>query len=455
MIERKSDKQKINKLLKIYSIVILTGPRQIGKTTFAKGLNPDHYFSLDIPDEYIKFTKSIDYLSGLVVLDEAYNKPDIFILVKQIVDRNKNIKFVILGSSMTNLSMSIGNTLIGRAGFYELGGLKLSDINYDIENHILKGSFPSAFISDPKASFIFRSDYLITSINLKLKNSDLNLSPHLVLKFLSELAFNSGKILYKSHLSNLLSISRSTIENYLNFFAQSYIIRLIPNINYYKNSKLIFRDSGILNSLLNNESLEQLKTSAYYYQIWESYIIESIINEFSAQNPSYFMDKSGTEIDLIVDINQSKFGFIFSNSGAFRAKEKISDLVVGLKLQKLFVINNINLFEKINDNIFITPLEKLKDCITEKELPIVIPEKHKQSLSLKPKVFISYSHKDSDFVLKLKDKLEDKQVEILIDIEKLKYGDNIKDFISKTVRTTDYTVQVISINSLRSPYVMV
>lgn len=206
---------------------------------------------------------------------------------------------------------------------------------------------------------------------------------------------------------------------------------------------------------MNNQTSEQLNTSTYFYQIWESYTIETIINEFSVQNPFFYTDKSGTEIDLIADINQFKFGFIFSNSGTFKAKGKISDLIVGLGLQKIFVINNINRFENITNNIIITPLEKLKACITGNELPEAFSEKGKYPTSPKPKVFISYSHKDSDFVLELKQKLETKDVEIHIDIEKLKYGDNIKDFISKTVRTTDYTIQVISINSLRSPYVMV
>ncbi len=126
---------------------------------------------------------------------------------------------------MTNLSMNLGNTLIGRAAFYELGGLKLSDIKFDIENQILKGSFPNSFYYDEETSFKFRTDYLTTSINLNLQKLSLNLSPHLVQNFLSELAFNSGNILNKSHLANLLSISRSTVENYLNFFEQSFLIR--------------------------------------------------------------------------------------------------------------------------------------------------------------------------------------------------------------------------------------
>jgi uncharacterized protein len=455
MIERTTDIKKLNKLLSTSSIVILTGPRGIGKTTFAKQLNPDYYFNLESPHEYDKLNEILHTLKGVVVLDEASNKPEVFSLVKRIVDGRKDIKFVIISASMTNLSMNLGNTLIGRAAFYELGGLKLSDIKFDIENQLLKGSFPNSFYSDEETSFKFRTDYLITLINLNLQKLGLNLSPHLVQNFLSKLAFNSGKILNKSHLANLLSISRSTVENYLNFFEQSFLIRLIPNISNNITSKLIFRDSGILNNLLNNQTSEQLNTSPYYYQIWESYIIETIINEFSVQNPFFYTDKSGTEIDLIVDIKQFKFGFIFSNSGTFGAKEKISELIVGLKLEKLFVINNINRFEKINNNIIITPLEKLKACITENEIPEAISEKGEYISPTRPKVFISYSHKDSDFVFELKQKLETKDVEIHIDIEKLKYGDNIKDFISKTVRTTDYTIQVISINSLRSPYVMV
>ena|GEM_PF-7131364 len=231
MIERKTDIQKFNKLLETNSIVLLTGPRGIGKTTFAKQLDPDYYFYLDFPHDYDKFIKILDALKGIVVLDETSNKPDIFSLARQTVDKRGDIKFVIISSSVANLSMNLGLTLIGRAAFYELGGLKLSDINFDIENQLLKGSFPCTFNSDEETSFKFRTDYLTTSINLNLQKSGLNLSPHLVKTFLAELALRSGKILNKSLLANLLSISRSTIENYLNFFEQSFLIRLIPNIN--------------------------------------------------------------------------------------------------------------------------------------------------------------------------------------------------------------------------------
>jgi predicted AAA+ superfamily ATPase len=455
VIDRKADIQKFNKLLENNSIVILTGPRGIGKTTFAKQLNPDYYFNLDLPNDYDKLKKILDTLKGLVVLDDTSNNSDIFLFIRHVVDKRKDVKFVIIGASMTSEFINIGNTLIGRAALYELGGFKLSDINFDIKNQILKGSLPNSYNLDEETSFKFRADYLTNAIDLNLQKSGLNLSSHLVQKFLSELAFSSGKILNKSHLANILSISRSTIENYLDFFEQSFFIRLIPNINNNLSSKLIFRDPGILNNLLNNQSSEQLNTSVHYYQIWETYIIDTIINEFSVQNPMFYMDKSGTEIDLVVDIKQAKFGFIFSNSGSFTVKEKISDLITSLKLDRLFVINNINRFEKINDKVFTIPIEKLKNCITENELPALKAENSKSNSNINPKVFISYSHKDSSFVLELKQKLESKNVEIHIDIEKLKYGDNIKDFISRTIRTTDYTIQVISINSLRSPYVMV
>lgn len=228
MIERKKDIQRLFKLLESYSIVILLGPRQIGKTTLAKKLNPDFYYSLDNPKQYSELEKNIDSLTGLVILDEVYNKPDMFSKVKQIVDSKKDVKFVIISFSMFSLSTPLSNALIGRAAYFELGGLKLSDINYNIENHILKGGFPYAFNSEIDISFKYRTDYLVATINLNLHESALKLSPHLIQKFLTELAFISSKILNRSQLSNLLSTSRSTIDTYLNFFEQSYLIRLIP-----------------------------------------------------------------------------------------------------------------------------------------------------------------------------------------------------------------------------------
>jgi len=459
MIKREKDINKINELLEHFSIVFIIGPRQIGKTTLAKELNPDFYFSFEIGNENKSIFEQIRKIQkGIVVLDDV-NTTDFHIEIKKKVDSNENVRFIILASEMLNILSPLGGNLIGRAAYYELEGLRLSEVNNDIDNHILKGSFPHSYFLGTEQSFEYRLNYLKPTISINLADSEYKISPLLVQKFLSELSFRSSQILNKSQFSSLLSVARSTIDTYLTFFEQFFFIRLIPNIDNQKSPKVIIRDSGIHNCLLNIQTIEQLKTSSYYYQIWESYVIETIIKEFSVRNPSYYRDKTGTEIDLIIEINQESYGFIFSNSGTFAAKEKVNDLIEALNIKKLIVINNINLNKKHSDKIILSTLENISENIEGKTIKNKTKDVKTKTTEVtkvtKVNTFISYSHKDTDFVIKLKTKLEKADINIHIDIDKLKYGDNIKDFINNTVRETDYTIQVISINSLRSPYVMI
>ncbi|MBC8489999.1 MAG: TIR domain-containing protein [Ignavibacteria bacterium] len=456
MIKREKDLNRINELLKHFSIVFIIGPRQIGKTTLAKDLNPDIYYSFDAIKSDTDFFKKIKHIEkGLIVLDDI-NSNDFYIEVKKIVDSNKNLRFIILVSEMLNFLNTSSNNLIGRAAYYELQGLRLSEVNNDIDNQLLKGGFPNSYSLDIEQSFEYRLNYLKPTISLNLTESEFKISPHLVQKFLFELSFRSSQILNKTQFSSLLSVARSTIDTYLTFFEQFFFIRLIPNIDNQKSPKVIIKDSGIHNCLLNITTIEQLKSSSYYFQIWESYVIETILKEFSVRNPSYYKDKTGTEIDLIVEINQETYGFIFSNSGTFATKEKINDLIEVLNFKKLIVINNINLNKSLGDKIILSTLENIRKNIEGEIITDKTKDKHIKTREVpKLNTFISYSHKDSDFVAKLKSKLEKADINIHIDIEKLKYGDNIKDFINNTVKETDYTVQVISINSLRSPYVMI
>jgi predicted AAA+ superfamily ATPase len=456
LIHRNKDIEQLRFLLKKFSIVVLHGPRQIGKTTLAKQLNPDYYFSLDFQDIKETIYEKLDSLKGLIVIDEIHNNLDIIQKIKNIVDTRNNAKFLILGSA-SNLVLSASQQhIIGRAVFYELKSLKLSDINYDIVSHFLKGGFPFSFTSDEETSFKYRLDYLTSTIYRDIAESGLRLSPHLIQNFLKNAALSSGNIVNKSHLATSLSISRNTIETYITFFEKSSLIRIVPHLNKKRNPKLLFRDSGLLNCLHQIKTTDSLLSSSNLNQLWESYSLESIINEYSIDEVNYYSDYSGAEIDLIANINHKKHGIISNYSGNFNTTLKIKEAITQLELTNLLIINNADKNEKLEDNVFTVSLNTISDFFSKRLTNKAKYQRQVNELDeKKPMTFISYSHKDSEFVLKLKDSLEKENVAIYIDIERLRYGDNIKDFISDTVKITDYTVQVISIDSLRSPYVMI
>ncbi|MDO8722141.1 MAG: AAA family ATPase [Syntrophales bacterium] len=130
LIDRKTDRATLSKFMSLFPVTAILGPRQCGKTTLARTLATDFYFDLENPQDLARLEQpqlALEDLTGLIVIDEIQRLPDLFPLLRYLVDQEKNRKFVILGSASRDLIRQSSESLAGRIAYFQLGGFRLSD----------------------------------------------------------------------------------------------------------------------------------------------------------------------------------------------------------------------------------------------------------------------------------------------------------------------------------------
>ena len=128
-IDRKTDRVTLTKLMSAFPVTAILGPRQCGKTTLARTLAADSYFDLENPQDLARLEQpqlALEDLTGLIVIDEVQRLPDLFPLLRYLVDQGKSRKFVILGSASRDLIRQSSESLAGRIAHLQLSGFASS-----------------------------------------------------------------------------------------------------------------------------------------------------------------------------------------------------------------------------------------------------------------------------------------------------------------------------------------
>src|SRR5438132_746031 len=159
MIDRHTDISLVRTALRRSRVVALLGPRQCGKTTLARQFVPAdslNYFDLEDPQSLARLTEpnlALRPLRGLVVIDEIQRRPDLFPLLRVLVDRKPlPARFLILGSASPDLLSQSSETLAGRLEVVHLEGFRLADLGPRAQGRLwLRGGFPLAYTAKSEA----------------------------------------------------------------------------------------------------------------------------------------------------------------------------------------------------------------------------------------------------------------------------------------------------------------
>ena len=318
MIDRK-DFQTINEYLETYPVVVVIGARQVGKTTLAKYIQQRNiesiYLDLELPSDQAKLKEPelffSSYKNRLIILDEIQLQPDIFPVIRAIVDQTGNSgQFLVTGSAAPDLLRQSSQTLAGRIHYKELNPITLQELPEEntVDELWLQGGFPEAILRDERNSFVWRQDFIKTFLNRDLPGY-FKMSADIPVGRLWELLANmSGQEFRPSKISKNLGISQKTVHRYIEMFENLFMIRRIPpysrNIGkrLVKSPKLFIRDSGILHALLGIENMDRLLAHPVVGASWEGFIIEQIISHLPAETKfSFFRTHAGAEADLILE----------------------------------------------------------------------------------------------------------------------------------------------------------
>jgi len=306
--------------LKEYPIVVLTGPRQSGKTTLLKSEFPDwRYINLETPElKEFALQDPKGFLAEYdryVILDEIQSLPNLFSYLQVLVDKTGKMgQFILSGSQNFNLMESVTQSLAGRVALltlfpYDFQELKAADLWPDNLNRLITTGFYPA-IYDRKASpSIYHKNYLATYVRRDITQlvNIQNLSQFN--KFLKLCAQRAGQLLNYNDLAKDTGISHSTARNWLSLLETSYVIfQLSPyhksyNKRLIKSPKIYFYDTGLLCHLLNIKPDQFNKTHKLFGHIFENLIVSEMYKR-NAHNDGteelyFWRDSHGHEVDLI------------------------------------------------------------------------------------------------------------------------------------------------------------
>ncbi|MFN0015396.1 MAG: ATP-binding protein [Saprospiraceae bacterium] len=319
MIKRAAVKQILEDA-QYFPVLGIVGPRQVGKTTLAKALQPllgkeSIYLDLELEDDARLLEQPTrffqQHMDKCIIIDEVQRAPHLFALLRALVDqRREPARFILLGSASPWLLRHSSESLAGRIAYTELTPFSLLEMPAEIsqETHWFRGGFPDALLA-PTDEVCGRwlENLLRTFIERDVRLLGYELAPAALSRLIFVLTTVHSNLLNISDLSRTLGISQPTVKNYLDILEGAFLIdRLQP---YFQNTtkrlvkspKLYLRDTGILHRLANIGSSEALHRHVLAGASWEGYVIEQIRRHtFLRWQYFFYRTQKGAEADLFL-----------------------------------------------------------------------------------------------------------------------------------------------------------
>lgn len=319
MIPRSYWSTLIADLLANSPAVALLGPRQVGKTTLALDLaasRPSLYLDLESPADRSKLADPElylrEHLDKLVILDEIQRAPDLFPVLRGLIDRsrregNRAGQYLILGSAAPDLLRQSSETLAGRIAYAELTPFTVTEVD-DPERLWLRGGFPESYLakSEP-ASDRWRRDFIRTYLERDIPQLGPRIPAETLRRFWTMLAHHQGGLHNAANLARGLAVDGKTIASYLDLFVDLLLVRRLSpwhtntGKRLTRSPKIFVRDTGLLHQLLGIVDRESLLGHPVVGASWEGFMIENIINAVGPETAAHFYRTSaGAEIDLVL-----------------------------------------------------------------------------------------------------------------------------------------------------------
>ena len=380
MIPRPKVLKRIENAFRVHPIAALLGPRQCGKTTLARMIaerEPCTYFDLENPVDNRRLSapmRTLEGLTDLVVIDEVQRRPDLFELLRVLVDRPQNATlFLLLGSASPQLVKGVSESLAGRIGFVDLSGFNLGEVGDEHQDRLwIRGGFPRSFLADDNsASILWRDDFVRTFLERDIPQLGITIPSETLRRFWTMVAHYHGQVWNAADFARSLGTSENTARRYLDILAGAYVVRVLPpwfeNIRkrQVKAPKVYIRDSGILHTLLQLRTLAHLQGHPKIGASWEGFAIEHVIGAFETRDAYFWATHAGAELDLLVMTAGRRYGFEFKYADAPGRTRSMHSAIKDLQLEHLWVgypgVQEYTLHERIS----VIPMEAVADLVED------------------------------------------------------------------------------------------
>ncbi|MDX2285920.1 MAG: ATP-binding protein [Bacteroidia bacterium] len=313
---------KASELLEKYPLIVISGPRQSGKTTLARQLRPDFtYVNLELAENR-NFAEQdphqfLQKYQGGVILDEVQYVPSLFPYLKHYTDqRGAAGEYILTGSQHFLMLEKITQSLAGRAGLLHLlpfSNEELSSAGFlppDAETLIWKGAYPRLYDKDIQPADFYPA-YTGTYVERDVRQLINVRNLKQFRQFLTACAGRTGQLLNFSELGGMLGLDSKTVKAWMGILEASFIVYLLPP--YHRNfdkrivkmPKLYFYDTGLACSLLSIRSAEQLDQHFAKGALFENMVITELLKAAlnRGEQPSFYFwrDSNQRELDLLIE----------------------------------------------------------------------------------------------------------------------------------------------------------
>ncbi len=351
----------VSRALSRQASVALLGPRQTGKTTLALAIaerTPSIYLDLEDPAGRAKLADPALFLSQyedtLVILDEIHRVPEIFQVLRGVIDRGRRKgkrtgRFLLLGSASMDLLRQSGESLAGRIAYVELDPLGVREVEQGQEQRLwVRGGFPDSYLAGSDAeSLEWRKDVIRTYLERDVPMFGPRIPAETLRRLWTMLAHSQGGLLNASRLASGLGVKGQTVSGYVDLLVDLLLVRAVEpyraNVGkrLVKSPKVYVRDSGLVHALLSIEDYNELAGHPVVGASWEGFVIENLLAAAPWRTQaSFYRTSAGAEVDLVLEFpGKSEIWAVEVKRGlAPRAEKGFHHACVDVKPARAFVV---------------------------------------------------------------------------------------------------------------------
>lgn len=340
--------------------VVITGPRQVGKTTLALTLAEQReaiYLDLEAEPDRARLAEPqlyfTDHAAELVILDEIQRMPGIFEALRGTIDQARregrgNGRFLLLGSAAIELLAQSGETLAGRVAFVELTPFDLTEVGESrCDDLWVRGGFPPSFLAPgSEASLRWRTDFIRTYLERDIPQLGPRVPAETLRRLWTMLAHNQGGLLNAAQIARGLGVTGATVGHYLDLMVDLLLVRRLPprlaNVGkrLVRSPKVYVRDSGLVHALLGLADKEAVLGHPVAGASWEGLVIENAIGAAGERaEPSFYRTSGGAEIDLILSWRDGReWAIEVKRSAAPKLERGMRSALEDLQPERSFIV---------------------------------------------------------------------------------------------------------------------